>query len=114
MLMIGVIWSVRYNWHVLTDVCRLFMHACIRVGVLGHAIRILYILTEDLDDLGDLIGAVFSEEEDAVHNQFAHDASRRPNINFEPVVIASQNQLKQVKGPYTRHSSLLVGRKTKA
>ena len=75
----------------------------IRVGVLGHAIRILYILTEDLDDLGDLIGAVFSEEEDAVHNQFAHDASRRPNINFEPVVIAPQNQLKKREKPVRQY-----------
>ena len=78
----------------------------IRVGVLGHAIRILYILTEDLHDLGDLIGAVFSEEEDAVHNQFAHDASRRPNINFEPVVIASQNQLKKAGKTGSTVSSL--------
>ena len=53
-----------------------------------------------------MIGAVFSEEEDAVHNQFAHDASRRPNINFEPVVIASQNQLKKAGKTGSTVSSL--------
>ena len=50
-------------------------------------------LTENVDYLSHLVGAVLSLKQDGVVEHLAHDASRGPNIHFESVVLAAKDQL---------------------